>query len=318
MPTSDYGFERWLDDMFGGHIKTYVSANSINTRNEPAPVKAPKVTNPFEIQSVLSNRKKNAFTVVWTDGTHTTVHCQSGDEWDDEKALAMCFTKKALGNKGNFNDKFNHALDIMKTIHTPESAKEAVFAGPCHYTNAPEKACACDGKRDHGIHSCTECKCKEESEVDKTLTKLVDEVVKMNDPVEIGKSLKAVSKKMDDARNSFGISKQTADELSKAANKASNSLKELIDALTGENVKVPEKKAYCIFKHNISSGEKTRIWTCYSMQEVRDIVKDYARKQKLGYYYRTWNADNGMYIDYGSHSEYIFIPDITNSEYIGK
>ena len=85
------------------------------------------VLGPFEIQSVLSNRKKNAFTVVWADGTHTTVHCQSGDEWDDEKALAMCFTKKALGNKGNFNDKFNDALDNkMKTIPVdPEVKAEA-------------------------------------------------------------------------------------------------------------------------------------------------------------------------------------------------
>lgn len=87
--------------------------------------KKPTSVSPFEIQSVLSNHNKNAFTVVWTDGTHTTVHCQTGDEWDDEKALAMCFTKKALGNKGNFNDKFNDALNNkMKTISKKEEPKE--------------------------------------------------------------------------------------------------------------------------------------------------------------------------------------------------
>jgi hypothetical protein len=36
----------------------------------------------------------------------------------------MCFTKKALGNKGNFNDKFNDALDNkMKTIRAEKEVK---------------------------------------------------------------------------------------------------------------------------------------------------------------------------------------------------
>ena len=51
------------------------------------------------------------------------------------------------------------------------------------------------------------------TKANETLAKLVDEVVKMNDPVEIGKSFKAISKKMENARNSFGINKQTATEL---------------------------------------------------------------------------------------------------------
>ena len=75
---------------------------------------------PFEIKAVQSNRAKNVFTVAWKDGAVTSVHCQPGDDWDDEKALAMCFTKKALGNKGNFNDKFNDALAHMKVIPAPE------------------------------------------------------------------------------------------------------------------------------------------------------------------------------------------------------
>ena len=111
------------------------------------------VPGPFEIQSVLSNRKKNAFTVVWADGTSTVVHCQPGDDWDDEKALAMCFTKKALGNKGNFNDKFNDALDNKMKV---------IPADP-----APEKACDCDG-------TCEECKCEKEkvSEMAKAIEKM--------------------------------------------------------------------------------------------------------------------------------------------------
>lgn len=94
-----------------------------------------KPVDPFAIRSVLSNRRKNAFSVVWEDGTTTVVHCQAGDEWDDEKALAMCFTKKALGNKGNFNDKFNDALgNKMKTIPVK---KKCDCEGTC-------KTCTCD------------------------------------------------------------------------------------------------------------------------------------------------------------------------------
>lgn len=102
-----------------------VKSSSISTRNpEPAFTSKKEPVDPFAIRSVLSNHRKNAFSVVWEDGTTTVVHCQPGDEWDDEKALAMCFTKKALGNKGNFNDKFNDALDNkMKVI---KSEKEVV------------------------------------------------------------------------------------------------------------------------------------------------------------------------------------------------
>lgn len=81
--------------------------------------------NTFEIKNVLANEEKGAFTVVWADGTNTVVHLQKGDTWDNEKALAMCFTKKALGNKGNFNNKFNDALDTkLKVIKKKEKKAE--------------------------------------------------------------------------------------------------------------------------------------------------------------------------------------------------
>ena len=95
------------------------NGNIVASGVEVSLTKRPTVV-PFEIKAVQSNRAKNVFTVAWKDGTVTSVHCQPGDDWDDEKALAMCFTKKALGNKGNFNDKFNDALAHMKTIPAPE------------------------------------------------------------------------------------------------------------------------------------------------------------------------------------------------------
>lgn len=44
--------------------------------------------------------------VLWEDGTKTTVRCQEDDAYSDEVGLALCIAKKALGNKGNFNNIF--------------------------------------------------------------------------------------------------------------------------------------------------------------------------------------------------------------------
>lgn len=289
MPTSNYdAFERWIDSvLFGTNVTYNRNTNTITVK---------KSASPFEIQSVLSNRKKNAFTVVWTDGTHTTVHCQSGDEWDDEKALAMCFTKKALGNKGNFNNKFNDALDNKMKVIPAEPA--------------PEKACDCDS-------ACKECKCKGESEANETLEKFVDEVVKMNDPVEIGKSFKSVSKKMDDARNSFGINTQTATELSKAANKANVALKEMINALTGESEKTQPEPANTYKIYIKIGGESLFDSNKYSIESLRERVHEIATELYGGrpYYYRTWMSGDRMIIDFGHYTQFIEVEGITPDKY---
>ena len=44
--------------------------------------------------------------VIWNDGTKTVVKCQEGESYDKEKGVAMCFMKKFLGNKSNFNNVF--------------------------------------------------------------------------------------------------------------------------------------------------------------------------------------------------------------------
>lgn len=48
--------------------------------------------------------------VFWSDDTKTVVKCQPGDTYDPEKGLAMCFAKKALSNKSNFNNVFKKWL----------------------------------------------------------------------------------------------------------------------------------------------------------------------------------------------------------------
>ena len=45
-------------------------------------------------------------TVTWEDGAETVVKCQEGDTWSKETGLFTCIAKKALGNKGNFNEVF--------------------------------------------------------------------------------------------------------------------------------------------------------------------------------------------------------------------
>ena len=60
--------------------------------------------NPFEIDRVIFNAP--ATIVFWADGTKTVVKCQEGDTYSRETGLATAIAKKALGNKGNFNNVF--------------------------------------------------------------------------------------------------------------------------------------------------------------------------------------------------------------------
>ena len=107
----------------------------------------PKKTICFDIQSITANHKKNAFTVVWADGSHTIVHLQPGDVWDDEKALAMCFVKHMMGDTGSFNDIFTEEM--------PAKIKHIGKVEPV------EEKCDCDG-------TCTKCTCQSSSAVEPT------------------------------------------------------------------------------------------------------------------------------------------------------
>lgn len=63
-----------------------------------------------------------ATTIIWTDGTKTTVKCQDNDELSTEVGIAMCYLKKLLGNKGNYNNIFR---DAMKVAEFQDDKKEA-------------------------------------------------------------------------------------------------------------------------------------------------------------------------------------------------
>lgn len=53
-----------------------------------------------------------ATTILWKDGTKTTVKCSDEDAWSDDVGIAMCYLKKMLGNKGNFNNIFREAAKV--------------------------------------------------------------------------------------------------------------------------------------------------------------------------------------------------------------
>ena len=98
----------------------------------------------FDIQSITANHKKNAFTVVWGDGSHTIVHLQPGDVWDDEKALAMCFVKHMMGDTGSFNDIFTEEMPAkIKHIGKVEPVEEKC---ECH-CDTPCEDCSCHAEQ---------------------------------------------------------------------------------------------------------------------------------------------------------------------------
>ena len=61
-----------------------------------------------------------ATTIIWKDGTKTTVKCQGEDVWDDDVGIAMCYLKKMLGNKGNYNNIFREAMKVAEAQYKKE------------------------------------------------------------------------------------------------------------------------------------------------------------------------------------------------------
>lgn len=67
--------------------------------------------------------------VIWADGTKTIVKCQEGDTYSKETGLAVAIAKKALGNKGNFNEVFKKWIPEYRkdTSNVEESAVGYVY-----------------------------------------------------------------------------------------------------------------------------------------------------------------------------------------------
>lgn len=67
---------------------------------------------PKDFKNVYFNSEKGTTVIKWMDDTITKVKVQTekGDTYNPELGMAMCIAKKALGNKGNFNEIFKKFL----------------------------------------------------------------------------------------------------------------------------------------------------------------------------------------------------------------
>lgn len=65
-----------------------------------------------KIKDVIYNDP--ATIVFWEDGTKTVVKCEFSKRFDPEKGLAMAFSKKMFGNKGNYYNVFKKWLPEEK------------------------------------------------------------------------------------------------------------------------------------------------------------------------------------------------------------
>ena len=239
----------------------------------------------FGIRTILANHKKNAFTVVWEDGESTVIHLQEGDEWDDEKALAMCFVKKLFGNKGSFNYIFTETLPSkLKVIPKDEPKNIELGSGTFIPTN---------GDTVFGTIGCGVS----------TVTDRIDEVEKKVDNVE---------KTIDDLKVSIkkaGVSAETA----------SDNFSKLVSTLAGTSGSTPDPTEdvtkYKVYLYNIFSDGKTLLAEGKKLVELPKFVFAEQKKRAYSGYVRYWSDKTGLYIDYGSHSYYFYIPGLTMEEY---
>ena len=94
---------------------------------KPFNFKPPKL----KIEKVIFNDP--ATIVIWSDNTKTIVKCQPGDTYSKELGLAMCISKKFLGNKGNFNEEFKKWLqEDYESINTDIESSFDVFRKALH------------------------------------------------------------------------------------------------------------------------------------------------------------------------------------------
>ena len=236
----------------------------------------------FGIRTILANHKKNAFTVVWEDGESTVIHLQEGDEWDDEKALAMCFVKKLFGNKGSFNYIFTETLPSKLKVIPKEEKKTTTIS-----IDIPNGTII-------GTIGCS-------------VTSAVDRI----DEVE---------KKVDNVEKTIDDLKVAVKKAGVSAEAASDNFAKLVGALAGTSGSTPDPTEdvtkYKVYLYNIFSDGKSLLTEGKKLIELPKFISA-EQKKRITYpgYIRYWNDKTGLYIDYGSHSYYFHIPGLTMEEY---
>ena len=91
---------------YDGYIRTITKARL---------VEAPPRKN-SGIKKVYINKKKKTVTILWVDDTNTTVTCQKGDTFDEEKGILACYMKKVFENRGYYNEIIKDAIKNAERI----------------------------------------------------------------------------------------------------------------------------------------------------------------------------------------------------------
>lgn len=133
-------YRRWNDPISGTYVKYYYNdvstTNAVFNTNQIAQTVIPK------IKDVIYNDP--ATIVFWEDGTKTVVKCKN-EKFDPEKGLAMAFSKKMLGNKGNYYNVFKKWLPEEKPNTTVPIVKKLLpdekpgISVPIFYERRPKK-----------------------------------------------------------------------------------------------------------------------------------------------------------------------------------
>lgn len=85
------------DDQESSYALIRIIHKLANKKTKDLAISSNNLYNTFEIKDILVNGP--ATIVFWADGTKTVVKCGPDDSYDAEKAVAMCFMKKALGSR---------------------------------------------------------------------------------------------------------------------------------------------------------------------------------------------------------------------------
>lgn len=126
--SGDFGYE--IEGYFDPSIYNTYMARKLLTLTPVQPAE-PK---PIPKKVIFSGP---ATTIIWKDGTKTTVKCQGEDVWDDDVGIAMCYLKKMLGNKGNFNNIFREAMKVSEVqTKKEELASSTAIEGESYYSSA--------------------------------------------------------------------------------------------------------------------------------------------------------------------------------------
>ena len=95
-----------VETNYNGYVRTITKARL---------VEAPPRKNSC-IKKVYINEKKKTVTILWVDDTNTTVTCQKGDTFDEEKGILACYMKKVFENRGYYNEIIKDAIKNAERI----------------------------------------------------------------------------------------------------------------------------------------------------------------------------------------------------------